>query len=246
MEKGKLLGLMIKRFEGSNCYSVWCSYITGIVIMNLQLSGLIFFIKFTSMKKLLPYLFCILFSFAGCKKQNHIPVDTQEFEQLKSKYGGRYQILSSIANDPVDLNLDGNTNTNLLRELRGIEQSMVTIRVIKDTDPRSTKNYITSFDLSYPEQYAVVDGKEISSYIPGAEVLFLDQPVYYRCLIDTVKNLINLLPENNPDETERRFTKPNDVRLLDGEKIQVSTIKEFYTKKGFIKVNITSIYERES
>jgi hypothetical protein len=198
------------------------------------------------MKKLLPYLLCILFSAAGCKKQNHTNVDTQEFEQLQSKYGGRYQIISSIANDPVDLNLDGNTNTNLFKELRGIEQSMVTIRVIKDTDPRSTKNYITSFDLSYPEQYAVVDGREISSYTPGAEVLFLDQPVYSRCLIDTVKNSINLLPENNPYETERRFTRPNDVRLLDGEKIQVSTIKEFYTANGFIKVNITSIYERES
>jgi hypothetical protein len=198
------------------------------------------------MKKLLPFIFCVLFSAAGCKKQDHIPVDKHEFEQLTSKYGGRYQILSSVANDPVDLNLDGNTNTNLLKELLGIEQSMVTIRVIKDTDPRSTKNYITSFDLSYPEQYAVVDGKEISSYTPGAEVLFLDQPVFSKCLIDTVKKTINLLPENNPFETERRFKRPNEVRLLDGGKIQVSTIKEFYTKNGFIKVNITSIYERES
>jgi hypothetical protein len=188
------------------------------------------------MKKFLPYLFCVLFSTAGL----------HEFEQLTSKYGGRYQILSSITNDPVDLNLDGNTNTNLLNELPGIAQSMVTIRVIKDTDTRSTKNYIISFDLSYPEQYAVVDGREISSYTPGAEVLFLDQPVYSRCLIDTVKKTINLLPENNPLETERRFKRPNDVKILDGEKIQVSTIKEFYTKNGFTKVKITSIYERES
>jgi hypothetical protein len=198
------------------------------------------------MKKLLPYLFCVLFSTAGCKKQDHILVDIHEFEQLTSKYGGRYQILSSITNDPVDLNLDGNTNTNLLNELPGIAQSMVTIRVIKNTDTRSTKNYIISFDLSYPEQYAVVDGREISSYTPGAEVLFLDQPVYSRCLIDTVKKTINLLPENNPLETERRFKRPNDVKILDGEKIQVSTIKEFYTKNGFTKVKITSIYERES
>ena len=208
------------------------------------MSCLIFFGKFTSMKKLLPYLFCIVFSAASCKKQNHLPIDTQEFEQMESKYAGYYHILTSIANDSVDLDLDGNKNTDLFNEIPLLEQSKVTIRVLEDNDPRSTKNYTTSFELLYPEQYALVEGREISSYTPGAEVTFLDQPIFNRCLIDTVKTLISLSPENNPHETERRFTRPNEIRLLDDEKIQVSTIKEFYTKSGFIKINITSIYKR--
>jgi len=196
------------------------------------------------MKKLLPYLFCIVFSAASCKKQNHLPIDTQEFEQMESKYAGYYHILTSIANDSVDLDLDGNKNTDLFNEIPLLEQSKVTIRVLEDNDPRSTKNYTTSFELLYPEQYALVEGREISSYTPGAEVIFLDQPIFNRCLIDTVKTLITLSPENNPHETERRFTRPNEIKLLDDEKIQVSTIKEFYTKIGFIKINITSIYKR--
>lgn len=198
------------------------------------------------MKKLLPYLFCIVFSAASCKKQNHLAIDTQEFEQMESKYAGHYNILTSIVNDSVDLDLDGNKNTNLFKEIPLLEQSKVTIRVLEDNDPRSPKNYTTSFDLSYPEQYALVEGREISSYNPGAEVIFLYQPIYNRCLIDTVKKLISLLPENNPDETERRFTRPNEIRLLDDEKIQVSTIKEVYTESGFMKINITSIYEKKS
>ncbi len=165
---------------------------------------------------------------------------------MESKYAGYYNILSSIATDPVDLDLDGNKNTNLFKEIPRLEQSKVTIRVLEDNDPRSPKNYTTSYELLYPEQYALVERREISSYTPGAEVIFLYQPIYSRCLLDTVKKLINLLPENNPYETERRFTRPNEIRLLDDEKIQVSTIKEFYTENGFIKVNITSVYKKES
>lgn len=198
------------------------------------------------MKKLLPYLCCLMFSVVGCKKENQSNVDTQEFEQMQSKYGGRYQILSSIANESVDLNLDGSMNTNLFEELPGINQSKVTIRVVEDFDPRSTKKYITSFDLSYPEQYAVIDGREISSFNPSAEVIFLNQPMGSRCIIDPENKLVNLLHEDNPYESERHFTRPNEIRILDSQKIQVSTIKEFYTENGFIKVSITSIYERES
>jgi hypothetical protein len=72
----------------------------------------------------------------------------------------------------VVLNLDGDTNTNLLKELPGIKQSRVTIRIIQGTDPRSPKSYITSFDLSYAEEYAGFNGKELTSYTPGVEVLF--------------------------------------------------------------------------
>jgi hypothetical protein len=115
------------------------------------------------MKKLLPYLCCLMFSVIACKKENTSNVETQEFEKIKSRYGGRYQILSSIANEPVDLNLDGSMNSNLFEELSSISESKVTIRVTEDFDPRSTKNYITSFDLSYPEQYALIDGEK---YLP--------------------------------------------------------------------------------
>ena len=145
-----------------------------------------------------------------------------------------------------NIHLDGSMNTNLFEELPGINQSKVTIRVVEDFDPRSTKKYITSFDLSYPEQYAVIDGREISSFKPSAEVIFLNQPLGSRCTIDPENKLVNLLHEDNPYESDRHFTRPNEIRILDSEKIQVSTIKEFYTENGFIKVSITSIYERES
>jgi hypothetical protein len=187
-----------------------------------------------------------MFSVVGCKKENPSNVDTHEFEKIKSSYGGRYKILSSVANEPVDLNLDGSMNTNLFEELSGISQSKVTIRVTEDLDPRSTKKYITSFDLSYPEQYALSDGREISSFNPSAEVIFLDQPIGSRCNIDPENKSINLLPEENPYESVRHFTKPNEIKLLDSEKMQISTIKEFYTQKGFIKINIISVYEREN
>lgn len=199
------------------------------------------------MKNHLIYIICIAVSlFIACKKQDQVIEDTTEFELLESNYGGNYEILSSIASDSVDLDLDGNKNTNIFKEIPLLEQSKVIIRVLEDNDPRSTKNYTTSFELLYPEQYALVEGREISSYTPGAEVIFLYQPIFSRCLIDTVKKLISLLPENNPHETERRFTRPNEIKLLDDEKIQVSILKEFYTKQGWTKINITSIYKKEN
>jgi hypothetical protein len=63
------------------------------------------------MKKGLFITICTILLFS-CNKHD----SNADTEQLKEKFHGKYEVISSISEDAVDLNMDGTTSTDLLAE----------------------------------------------------------------------------------------------------------------------------------
>lgn len=182
------------------------------------------------MKHKLIIISSALILIGGCTKDEQTVSPSETYK----KYNGRYELINSTSNVPVDLNGDQQTSINLLDEIQDLHSAQLTIAII---DPNTLHpSGVQLFNQLWPEQYPLDE--------QGGGVNYAIQGVTLKGTIDESKGTVDLEPDSQTVSTPRRFTLPETVLLRGNESIEITTQKELYTSFGWKTVVITSTYKR--
>jgi hypothetical protein len=180
---------------------------------------------------LLIFISIILFS---CNKDE----SSESIEQLKAKFHGKYEMISSISSVPVDMNMDGISSTNLLNENREILYAGLELRVL---DAGSNL-----FEEKWPTEYISLPKGEIfdsTSYHPSYTINYANYINSAICQFDENYKSIKLLSEFYQNSTNKLIVIES-ITLEENEIIKVISIRKLYTMNGWTKTRIVSQYKR--
>ena len=70
---------------------------------------------------------CAIFFISCCKNESNENLEQLKLEELKASFHGNYELISSVSEDAVDLNMDGTNSSNLLLENPKLSESRLFI-----------------------------------------------------------------------------------------------------------------------
>lgn len=194
----------------------------------------------------------ILIQIISCKSEDAPPKPTQDIDALYQQFHGKYKIISSVTSEPLDVNLDGISSTNLLTEIEELQTGTLTspysqINIGKPSDKNPEPSFI--FVQNWPEQFLrmgkgkVWGGIEIIPFDPAYTFAY-DMKVVARkfTFSEDLKHLTVI-----SDNSETAFFKqslPTSVSVLNDGNLVVITNRRIYTSAGVKEVTITTTYER--
>ncbi|MFA8433553.1 MAG: hypothetical protein ACEPOZ_03455 [Marinifilaceae bacterium] len=185
------------------------------------------------MKKGLLITICTIV-FIGCNKKE----SNENFEQLKEEFHGKYELISSVSKDSIDLNMDGTASTNLLLENPQISNSSLEIRILNDQKQLFEEKWPVETILT-PSGGTLDPGSYHSSY----SILYALYINPFTCRFDDDFKSIHLLEDIRKNSTNTLISIESII--IEGNKtIKVTTIRKLYTKKGWITTKIESRYKR--
>ena len=179
--------------------------------------------------------FAVVLFLLACERDS-VPAN-KDVKKLYQSFHGKYEIISSIASEPLDLNLDGVSTTNLLTELEDVTNSRVEIRI--------QESFL--FVQPWPEPFfsgiAGTGENMPTAYDPRITVNYAMQGVGRLFEFDEKVEQILLLPDD-PFTNQTRFPRPTSIKLKPGEMVEVTINKSFYTSAGIKNVQVISLYKR--
>jgi len=162
----------------------------------------------------------------------------ENFYQLKEKFHGKYEVISSNSLEPVDLNMDGISSTNLLNENPEILNAGLELRISEDNG--------NLFEEAWPVEYiSMPRGEEFdsTSYHSTYTILYAMHMNGLLCQFDDNFKSINLLGDLQKNSTNK-LVSIESITIEEVEIIKVVTIRELYTMNGWITSKIESRYRR--
>jgi len=206
------------------------------------------------MKTLLLLCPILLSVILGCKKDNPVLdpeiVEAQKVAALQNQFHGKYGIVSSVSNEAVDVNMDGVTSTDLLKEIDVLPSEKnhhfdVEVRIYGPNRLSAGPAYI--FSQSWPEQYIRLENEEWTggpglNYDPSLRIDFLRQGTARQFHFSKDLKSLNVLASDN--ENPYRWVKPESVTVDPSGRLVIVNKRFLYTKNGVKQVSITSVYER--
>ena len=179
--------------------------------------------------------FAIVLFLLACKPDS-VPAN-KDVKKLYQSFHGKYEIISSIASEPLDLNLDGVPSTNLLTELQDIANSRVEIRIQESF----------FFYQIWPEPFFSGIGGSgenmPTTYDPRVTVNYAMQGVGRLFEFDERVKQILLLADG-PFINQTRFPRPTSIKLMPDQMVEITINKAFYTSAGIKNVQVVSLYRR--
>ncbi|MEZ0483858.1 hypothetical protein [Fibrella aquatica] len=166
---------------------------------------------------------------------------------LYDRFHGKYQVVSSISNEAIDVNLDGKTSVDLLQEIPTLIDSDLLILVSNDSGTRLLSDFLIV--QAWPEQYFWPDGRNqawngepvaydhrmtINYAIQGSTRTFSFSPDYMTIIVN---------PSTNDDQSVH-WKRPESVMVEGTNTIRVINKRIIYTSSGTKEVLITTNYKR--
>jgi hypothetical protein len=161
----------------------------------------------------------------SCKKQN---IE----DHLKQDYHGKYSIVSAISDKQLDVNFDGISNNDLLKEIDYLDRSYLELIF-----PDDSKRYI--YSQFWPNQYFLSETKP-AEYDPKIQVNYANQATVASFAFNSDKSQLIL----SMDYLDTLFPLPKIVEVLSDGTVKVRVDKSIYTKSGWQEVSIAVIYKR--
>ena len=200
-------------------------------------------IKTFNMKNFLLFIAC-MFILVSCEKNES---EVSKRPLLREKFNGKYELISSLSKTPVDLNNDGIESTNLLVENSMVLSSFIEIRIPNESDSYLKDNEFVFCEFWPTENEHRLKNKEV---IPVYEtpVFGMGYDIYGNTLIGVfAENLktctINKLFEIS-DDGKNTLIEIKSIDIMENETIKVTVIRKLYTKNGWVKSDIESLYKR--
>jgi hypothetical protein len=188
------------------------------------------------MKYLVFLGFFFVVSFGACRRSDHAD-GQKERAVLFQRFHGKYKVLSSTAELPIDLNFDGIASPDLKDELLNLSNCNLEMRLPKNTQT----NFFIEF---WPEQvFMGGNGDAPASYDPLAMVDYANQSAARTFQFSADRKTI-LLKADGASIDQQRHTRPVAVNILPGDKIEIVKHKRFYTTAGWREVRVVTLYER--
>ena len=186
------------------------------------------------MKQTIFFCFLFLVSLNACRRSDD---SYRQREGLYYSFHGKYKILSSRAEQALDLNFDGVASIDLKDELPNLGNCNLEIRLPKETKT----NFFIEF---WPEQvFGGRNGGAPAFYDPLVEVHYPNQSVSRTFTFSSDRKAI-LREEDYAGIDQQRFTRPESVTILPGDRIEIVKRKRFYTTAGWSEVRVVTLYER--
>lgn len=184
-------------------------------------------------------IFCLglffFFTLSSCKRSEPI-AQKQDRKALYERFNGRYEILSAIASEALDINLDGISSFNLKEELTTMGRLGLQIQI-------SDFKGANSFDEFWSEP--VFSGPVPKHYDPSISVYYGLESAFRTFEFSEDLSRILLNPES-PNTNLQRHPRPDSILIQSGDLIEVTRQKEFYTTSGWKKVTLVILYKRFS
>ena len=185
---------------------------------------------------------------AGCSPKDLVPYE--DVPTLYDKFHGKYNVISSVSNEAIDVNLDGKASTDMTKEIPQLapEYGQQLELRIYGRNKNSTKNTFL-FNQSWPEQHIwiytinkVWEGEPIE-YQPNLIVNYNKQGVIRTFSFSPDLGQLKVQP--SPNENAFRWVFPQSVTVdKNTGTIQVVNKRRLYTRTGVKEVVITTVYER--
>ena len=203
----------------------------------------------------MKYLFIsvlVLSQVFSCKSEDKSLPPAENFDALHQQFHGKYKIVSSVSSEPLDVNLDGSSSTNLLKEIEVLQTgtltdpfSQITIHGPSKVDPKPS----FTFMQAWPEQFVrmgggkVWDGIEMIPFNPAYSFGY-DMKVHYRefRFSEDLKQL-TVLPDNSESPLFLQSV-PKSVTVQQDGRLVVVANRRIYTSQGVKEVTVTTTYER--
>jgi hypothetical protein len=168
---------------------------------------------------------------AACSEPEDIQSDST-FDEIYQQFYGKYEIVSSISERPVDLDSDGEASIDLIDEMPNIDNSHLVI-FIKDNGIND-ENVLLFIHGWHEQVFSRSSSPDKANEIPS----YVLKVVSSRFILNDHKDILFL--QDDPNE----FPLPEEVSVNDEGQIQTVISRKLFTPDGWQTVKITSTYSR--
>lgn len=179
---------------------------------------------------LLLFLFLVL-AFCSCRRSADVEPN-KDREALYQRFHGKYEIISSVADEALDLNLDGRSSVNLKDELMDFKYSNLELRI------RNVSNDFLFSEFWQEACFGIPPGGGVP-----VDVNYCNQGVGRTFEFAPDLKSIKLLPDEPITDT-LTYTRPASVLIKDGDLIEITKTKRFYTLSGWKYMRVVTLYKR--
>ena len=181
----------------------------------------------------------------GCSPE--LPPPNENVNLLYERFHGKYEVIQSVSNEAIDVNLDGKLSTDMLVEIPQLGKkysSHLQVSIIGPTPYKSENEFL--FTSWWPEQFIRINSKtwegEPISYDPNLTVDYAMQGGTRNFSFSP--DLKQMAVQPNKYENSFRSVKPESVTVNADNTIEVVTKRRLYTSAGVKDVVITTLYKR--
>lgn len=185
---------------------------------------------------------------AGCAPKE--PAPNEDVNLLYQRFHSKYNVISSVSSEAIDVNLDCKVSTDMTEEIPQLapEYGQQLELRIYGRNKNSTKNTFL-FNQSWPEQHIwiltsnkVWDGEHIE-YQPGLLVNYNKQGTVRYFSFSPNLSQLQVQPATNENAFRWVFPQSATINKSTGT-IQIVNKRRLYTSAGVKEVVITTVYER--
>jgi hypothetical protein len=168
--------------------------------------------------------------------QERAPEPSEDTATLHTRFHGKYELLSAVADVAVDLNQDGIRSANLVEEIPNLKSSDVILLIREDSGVKLFEQFWPQPNVTRDWNYSHPDSLTVQGYanqIRGRYFKF-------------DKSVTNLLVEPDPVTIAKddRFPIPEEAAIESGDQLRIVVRRALFTRKGWQLVRITTVYKR--
>ncbi len=167
------------------------------------------------------------------------------YEVLKKRFNGKYEIISASSEVAIDLNMDGKASINLFEENEEILESEIVLNIYEDAN---------IFTERWPIEYIGVKPGQLDStiYNPSYSVTYAEYALSNYFQFDENQNKIELIDPTpilyygvvDTIIIDARFVFPDSIVIEEDETLTVTSRRKLYTFYGYMTVQVTASYKR--
>lgn len=193
------------------------------------------------MRKILSLVACACI-LVSCQKEDS---ESDIRSSLYEKFNGKYKLVSSFSNTAVDLNNDGIESFDLLNE-----NSMIMFSTIEIKIPSNPEPFLKANELVFSEFWPTENDLRFTnkSVIPvyTKPVHGPNYDIYVQTLIGKFEKDYKSCTFNTAIQNDGKNTliKIKSVEMLKDETIKFCVDRKLFTKNGWVKTEVVSIYKR--
>ena len=186
------------------------------------------------MKRLL-YVLATAATVSGCQQNTVEP--SEDTATLHDRFHGQYKLVSSTADQAIDLNRDGQASTDVTKEIPDLNLNQTRlILLVRESGLKWFEEWWPQPIIARNWNYSSPDSVMLNGY--------LSNPVPRDFTAD--KALTSLLVEQGPADKANggRTAAPESVTVLGNDQLKVVTLRLLYISRSWHFVRITTIYQR--
>lgn len=186
------------------------------------------------MKRLL-YVLATAATVSGCQQNTVEP--SEDTATLHDRFHGQYKLVSSTADQAIDLNRDGQASTDVTKEIPDLSLNQTRlILLVRESGLKWFEEWWPQPIIARNWNYSSPDSVMLNGY--------LSNPVPRDFTAD--KALTSLLVEQGPADKANggRTAAPESVTVLGNDQLKVVTLRLLYIGRSWQSVRITTIYQR--